>query len=91
MKFEWDEAKRRTNLAKHGIDFADLEPLFDGLTVTMLDDRFDYGEARFVTFGILNGIVLMVVHTETDTVIRLISARKAAKNEEKYYFEELAN
>lgn len=91
MKFEWDEAKRRTNVAKHGIDFADLEPLFDGLTVTMLDNRFDYGEARFVTFGILNGIVLMVVHTETDTVIRLISARKAAKNEEKYYFEELAN
>lgn len=91
MKFEWDEAKRQTNLAKHSVDFADLEPLFDGPTVTMLDDRFDYGEARFVTFGILNGIVLTVVHTETDTVIRLISARKAAKDEEKYYFEELAN
>jgi uncharacterized protein len=91
MKFEWDEAKRQTNLAKHGIDIADLELLFNGLTVTMLDDRFDYGETRFVTFGILNGMVLVVVHTETDAVIRLISARKAVKNEEKYYFEELSN
>ena len=79
MKFEWDEAKRQANLAKHGIDFADVEPLFDGPTVTTLDQRFDYGEERFVTFGLLNGLVLTVVHTETDTVIRLISARKAAK------------
>ena len=91
MKFEWDEAKRQANLAKHGIDFADVEPLFDGPTVTTLDQRFDYGEERFVTFGLLNGLVLTVVHTETDTVIRLISARKAAKNEEKNYFEEIAD
>ena len=91
MKFEWDEAKRQANLAKHGIDFADVEPLFDEPTVTTLDERFDYGEERFVTFGLLNGMVLTVVHTETDTVIRLISARKAAKNEEKNYFEEIAD
>jgi hypothetical protein len=91
MKFEWDEAKRRTNISKHGVDFADLEPLFDGETVTVLDDRFDYGEDRFVTLGLLNGVVLVVVHTETDTVIRLISVRKATKNEEKSYFKEIAN
>jgi len=91
VKFEWDEAKRQTNISKHGIDFADLEPLFDGETVTMLDDRFDYGEERFVTLGLLNGVVLVVVHTETDTVIRLISGRKATKNEEKSYFKEIAN
>lgn len=91
MKFEWDEAKRQTSLAKHGIDFADLEPLFDGPTVTTLDDRFDYGEERFVTFGLLNGIALAVVHTETNKVIRLISVRKATKNEEKSYFKEIAN
>ena len=91
MKFEWDEVKSQTNISKHGIDFADLEPLFDGETVTMLDDRFDYGEERFVTLGLLNGLVLVVVHTETDTVIRLISVRKATKNEEKSYFKEIAN
>jgi uncharacterized protein len=91
MKFDWDKAKRQINLAKHGIDFADVEPLFDGPTVTTLDDRFDYGEERFVTFGLLNGVVLAVAHTETDTMIWLISARKATKHEETYYFQEITN
>ena len=91
MRFEWDEAKRRINIIKHGIDFADLDVLFEGKTVTVLDDRFDYGEDRFVTLGLLNGNVLVVVHTETDTVIRLISVRKATKNEEKSYFKEISN
>jgi uncharacterized DUF497 family protein len=44
VQFEWDEKKRNANPAKHGIDFADLEPLFGGLTITVLDDRYDYGE-----------------------------------------------
>lgn len=91
MKFEWDEAKRQTNIAKHGIDFVDLPPLFDGLTVLEVDDRFDYGETRFLTLGMLNGIVFLVVHTETDDTIRIISARKASKYEEEYYFQEIAN
>jgi uncharacterized DUF497 family protein len=91
MRFAWDEVKRLTNIKDHGIDFADLEPLFEGVTIIMLDDRFDYGEERFVTLGLLNGIVLVVVHTETDEVIRLISARKATRYEEKSYFEEIAN
>jgi len=91
VRFKWDEAKRQTNIRKHGIDFADLEPLFDGETVTILDNRFDYGEDRFITLGLLNGIVLVVVHTETDTVIRIISARKATKNEEKSYFKEITD
>lgn len=91
MQFEWDEAKRTDNLIKHGIDFTDIRLLFEGLTVSILDDRFDYGEDRFITFGLLNGIVLAVVHTETKDVIRLISARKATRYEEKTYFEEIAD
>ena len=91
MNFEWDEAKRTDNLIKHGIDFADISLLFEGLTVSILDDRFDYGEDRFITFGLLNGIILAVVHTETKDVIRLISARKATRYEEKTYFEEIAD
>ena len=86
MQFEWDEKKRRANLAKHGIDFADLAPLFSGLTITVLDDRYDYGEFRFITLGLLNGIVMTVAHTETDEVIRIISARKATRYEEESYF-----
>ncbi len=91
MRFEWNETKRRTNIRDHGIDFAGLEPLFEGETVLILDDRFDYGEYRFITFGLLNGVVLVVAHTETDDVIHIISARKATKYEEKRYFEEIAN
>lgn len=91
MKFDWDEAKRQANIKKHGIDFADLEPLFEGVTVLLLDGRFDYGESRFNSLGLLNGEVLLVVHTETDTVIRIISARKATKYEEKRYFAEIAD
>ena len=91
MKFEWHEAKRQTNIRDHGIDFADLEPLFDGETVITLDDRFDYGEYRFISLGLLNGTVLAVVHTETDELIHIISARKATKYEEKRYFAEIAN
>lgn len=91
MRFEWDEAKRQRNLSRHGIDFADLPLLFDGATVLLVDDRFDYGEIRFTTLGLLNGIVFLVVHTETDEVIRLISARKATKYEEESYYQEIAN
>ena len=91
MRFEWGETKRRSNIRDHGIDFADLGPLFDGITVTILDDRFDYGEERFVTLGLINGVTLVVAHTENDEVIRIISARKATRNEEKKYFEEIGN
>jgi uncharacterized protein len=47
MRFEWDDHKQRKNLDKHGIDFADLEMLFNGATITMLDNRYDYGELRY--------------------------------------------
>ncbi|MBK9708631.1 MAG: BrnT family toxin [Acidobacteria bacterium] len=89
MEFEWDEKKRQGNLKKHGIDFADLRQMFLGVTLTILDDRYDYGEVRFVTLGLLNGIVIVVAHTEDDEVIRYISARKATRNEEKRYVEEI--
>lgn len=91
MQFEWDEQKRQINIVRHGIDFADLPGLFDGETVLLLDDRFDYGETRFISLGILNGIVIVVAHTETDQTIRLISARKATKYEEESYYQKIAN
>jgi uncharacterized protein len=87
----WDEAKRQSNIRKHGIDFIGIEEGFQGETVTIPDDRFDYGEDRFVTPGLLKGRVVVIAHTETDEVIRIISVRKATKNEEISYFKEIAD
>ena len=89
MRFEWDEAKRRLNIIRHGFDFVAVEKVLAGATITFLDDRFDYGEMRLLTFGLLNDKVVAITHTETDEVIRVISVRKASKNEEKTYFKEV--
>ena len=87
----WDEEKRLSNIGKHGLDFFEINIVFEGETVTIFDDRFDYGENRFITFGLSNGRVVAIGHTETDAVIRIISARKATKNEEINYFREIKN
>lgn len=68
-----------------------LQAVFDGLTVTYEDDRFDYGEQRYVTFGLLKGIVVSIVHTESEKPIRIISFRKATRNEEAYLVKSLQN
>jgi uncharacterized protein len=68
-----------------------LKEFFDGLTVTIEDTRFDYGETRYITLGFLNGHVLVVAHTERGEKIRIISARKATKNEAKIYFDQIAD
>ena len=91
MAYEWDEAKRLTNLHKHGINFIDVPAVFDSNIVTVEDGRYDYGEQRFVTFGLLQGRVIAVVHTEQEDCIRIISARKATKYEQRTYFEQLSN
>jgi len=86
VRFEWDEGKREANLRKHGIDFAWIGALFEGFTVTFEDDRGHYGEQRFITFGSLHGSVVVVAHTERGNTIRIISARKASRHEQKSYF-----
>jgi uncharacterized DUF497 family protein len=52
MKYEWDEAKNRANVAKHGLGFEDAEQVFAGPCVTFEDDRFAYGEERLITLGL---------------------------------------
>ncbi len=89
MRFEWDEAKRRSNVKQHGIDFLDVVKVFDVETLTLVDDRYEYGETRFLTLGLLNGTVFAISHTENDEVIRIISARKSQKDEEIKYFKEI--
>lgn len=60
----WHEAKRQGNLSKHGLDFAQAHKVFAGATFTFEDNRFDYGEQRFVSIGLLDDVVV-IVHTET--------------------------
>ncbi|MDQ3181039.1 MAG: BrnT family toxin [Acidobacteriota bacterium] len=91
MRFEWDENKKRINLQRHKIDFADVGQIFDYERYTIIDDRFDYGEPRFFTLGLINGRVVAVSHTETDNLIRIISARKADKNEQAKYYKKIRN
>ena len=86
MHYEWDEAKNRSNRAKHGLDFADAEEVFAGRCVSFIDDRFDYGEKRLVTLGMLAGRVVVMAHAPRgDEVTRIISMRKANRREQKIY------
>jgi uncharacterized DUF497 family protein len=89
MRIVWDESKRRANVRKHGLDFADAVSVFSGITYTIEDRRFDYGEQRFVTFGMVRNLVVVIAHTETSRQIRVISMRKATRNEQSLYFENI--
>jgi uncharacterized DUF497 family protein len=91
MRYEWDEAKRQSNLKEHGIDFADAEAVFAGLTATYEDDRFIYAEQRFVTLGLLHGAPVSIVHTESPDVIRVISFRAATPHETEFLFQSIAS
>ena len=90
MHYLWDETKRRSNLADHQFDFCDVALVFGGVTFSFQDDRFDYGEARFVSLGVLYGTVVSIVHTENENEIRIISFRKATRREINIYREEIA-
>ena len=91
MEFTWSEAKRTANLKAHGLDFVDAPRVFEGVTFTFEDDRFSYGEQRFVTLGLLAGVPVSLVHTETDHEIRVISFRKATNREAQIYFSQVQN
>lgn len=86
MQSTWHEPKRQANLKKHGVDFADAERVFTGPTFTFEDDREDYGEQRWVTLGLLGMKVIVIVHTETDDEIRVISMREADNDEQLLFF-----
>ena len=85
MQYEWDEAKNRKNVAKHGLSFEDAEAVLTGPCVTFEDDRFDYGEERLVTLGLLAGRVVVIAHSPRDEGTRIISMRKANRSEQKIY------
>ncbi|MEK6801853.1 MAG: BrnT family toxin [Nitrospirota bacterium] len=85
VTFQWDEAKRTANIAKHGIDFLDVPEIFTSLMLVGPDLRKDYGESRKIGFGYIRGRLMAVVFTERAKLIRIISARKANTREEARY------
>ena len=83
MKFEWNEDKSRSNLKKHGVSFRQAVEIFKGPIISFLDDSFDYGEVREITFGMTgNLVILVVVHTDRQGITRIISARRADRDEQ---------
>ncbi|MGH6895207.1 MAG: BrnT family toxin [Geminicoccaceae bacterium] len=90
MDFEWDERKRRANLAKHGIDFAALDQMFRANLLEEDDTRRHYGERRIKAIGEANGVIVSVVYTWRGDRRRLISARRARADERKEYQAKLA-
>ena len=91
MKYDWDEAKNRKNLAKHGLSFEDAEQVFSGPCVTFVDDRFNYGEERLITLGLLAGRLVVITHAPRDEETRIIFMRKGNRREQEIYHKRLGS
>ena len=89
LSFEWDEEKNAANIKNHGIDFFDAALIFENPALEAIDERADYGEVRYISFGLSDETVLQVVYTwRGENIIRIISAWKANRHDtEKYYRE----
>ena len=92
MLFEWDDVKEKINIAKHGIDFGTAALVFrDENRIEFYDEAHCTDEDRYITIGQINGIavtvIVMVVYTERERAIRLISARKATTQEGRMYYD----
>lgn len=90
ISFEWDSNKASTNLAKHGVAFEDAMHVFNDPNHLSIQDRFENGEHRWQTIGLAGGCVVVLVahtikHDDSGEIIRIISARKATRNERLAY------
>jgi len=92
MNFDWDNNKNQSNITKHGISFEEAIAIFDDPNILTFEDvRFNYGETRFVSIGQITiitqekKVIIVVIHTQRNRAIRLISARKANERERKRY------
>jgi uncharacterized DUF497 family protein len=86
MYFEWDDSKSAANINKHGIDFRDAIDMFNHPMLIAIDERFMYGEELWTAIGLMREMVGVVVYTERrESVVRIISARKATRKEVKLY------
>lgn len=87
MRFEWDENKNKKNIKHHRIDSYDAHLIFEHPMLIKLDTRKDYGEKRLVGLGLLFEVEVVIVFTKRADDIRVISIRRANKNERKVYQE----
>jgi uncharacterized protein len=92
QNFEWDEDKARSNLAKHGVAFEEATTVFaDPFAITFIDERHSHEELREIIIGhSRSGQLLLVSFTERLDAVRLISARKATRNERRKYEQRFA-
>jgi uncharacterized protein len=90
IEFEWDEAKNRTNIAKHGISFELARKIFDGIVWSRIDQRLNYGEMRIISIGAVEqAAIIVMAHTDRNGKIRIISARPANRKERRRYHDEI--
>ena len=90
MQFEWDERKAKANIAKHGVSFTLAREVWDDPLHLIFPERSVDGEERWQAFGLVDGVVLLVVvHTyrdrDGDEVVRIIGARRATRHERRNY------
>ena len=88
MEFEWHKQKRAYNIIKHKIDFVLAAQVFlDIDRIEYIDDRKEYGEVRYRTIGIAKRLILFVVYTKRGEKTRIISARRANRDERVQYLQ----
>jgi uncharacterized DUF497 family protein len=85
MHYEWDESKHAANLAKHGVDFHKAEQFEWTTAVEAKDNRFDYGEERWIALGMIGNRLHVLIYTIRGDSIRLISLRRANPREKEHY------
>lgn len=81
MNIQFDQAKRDKTLEERSLDFARADEIFTGQHLTRIDDRQEYGEDRYITAGMLDGRIVIMVWTPRGETCRIISMRKANERE----------
>jgi uncharacterized DUF497 family protein len=90
LEFEWDKAKAKLNLEKHGVSFHTAAAIFLNERLERVDDREDYGEVRWIALGRVDIEVYRVVYTwRNENLVRIVSAQRAGKNEQEIYYREV--
>ncbi len=90
LEFEWDQAKAKSNLEKHGVSFITAAAIFENERTEIIDDRLDYGEVRWISLGCAGIDIYRVVFTWRGSKrVRIISAQKANRDEKEIYYGEI--
>lgn len=90
LEFEWDQAKAKSNLEKHGVSFLTAAAIFQNERLERVDDREDYGEVRWIALGRVDIEVYRVTYTwRAENLVRIVSAQRASKDEEEIYYREI--